>query len=92
MSKRLIDVQDNLSHMESAIRLGREEYAKAPTLAEKADIMDDLQDKQRLYRRYRSKYDVLYFTYEYFSDERNAENENNLIPPCAKIVVVGNSL
>lgn len=37
-------------------------------------------DFQKQYRVLRSKYDVLYFAYEYFSFERNPENENNLIP------------
>lgn len=31
-------------------------------------------------RKAKSQQDVLYFTYEYFSDDRNPENENNLIP------------
>lgn len=35
---------------------------------------------EREYRILRSEYDVLYFAYEYFSEERNPENENNLIP------------
>lgn len=35
---------------------------------------------EREYRVLRSEYDVLYFAYEYFSEERNPENENNLIP------------
>lgn len=35
---------------------------------------------EKEYRVLRSQYDVLYFAYEYFSDERNPENENNLIP------------
>lgn len=35
---------------------------------------------QKKYRKLRSEYDVLYFAYEYFSEERNPENENNLIP------------
>lgn len=35
---------------------------------------------EKQYRILRSEYDVLFFTYEYFSDERNPENEDNLIP------------
>lgn len=38
------------------------------------------QKGEREYRMLRSKYDVLFFAYEYFSDERNPDNENNLIP------------
>lgn len=44
------------------------------------DIADDLKRKAWEYRVLRSNYDVLYFAYEYFSDERNPDNENNLIP------------
>lgn len=35
---------------------------------------------EKKYRMLRSEYDVLYFAYEYFSAEKNPENENNLIP------------
>lgn len=43
-------------------------------------LVDDLKRKAWEYRVLRSNYDVLYFAYEYFSEERNPENENNLIP------------
>ena len=36
------------------------------------------------YRVNRSAYDVLFFAYEYFSDDRNPDNDNNLIPKGAK--------
>lgn len=35
---------------------------------------------KKVYRKLRSEHDVLYFAYEYFSDTKNPENENNLIP------------
>ena len=35
---------------------------------------------QKEYRILRGEHDLLYFAYEYFSDERNKENESNLIP------------
>lgn len=35
---------------------------------------------EKKYRMLRSEYDVLYFAYEYFSEAKNPENENNLIP------------
>lgn len=44
------------------------------------EIAEDLRRKAWEYRVLRSNYDVLYFAYEYFSEERNPENENNLIP------------
>lgn len=39
---------------------------------------------EKQYRILRSEYDVLFFAYEYFSDERNPDNENNLIPAGGK--------
>ncbi|MFT4413199.1 phage terminase large subunit [Fredinandcohnia humi] len=44
------------------------------------DYLSDLKEIVRLKRIDRSEYDVLYFVYEYFSDNRNPENEQNLIP------------
>lgn len=41
------------------------------------ETLDEL-DKE--YRIKRSEYDILYFTYEYFSEERNPDNDDNLIP------------
>lgn len=38
----------------------------------------------RAYRVLRSEYDVLYFAYEYFSEDRNAGNDDNLIPAGTK--------
>jgi predicted phage terminase large subunit-like protein len=40
-------------------------------------VEDDL---ERLQRVQRAEYDVLYFTYEYFSQDLNPENSSNLIP------------
>lgn len=40
----------------------------------------DLLELERKYRVCRSAYDVLYFTYEYFSEDKNPDNDNNLIP------------
>lgn len=40
-------------------------------------VLDEL---DREYRIKRSEYDILYFTYEYFSEDRNPENDDNLIP------------
>lgn len=44
------------------------------------DNAETLEELDREYRIARSKYDVLYFTYEYFSDDRNPDNEDNPIP------------
>lgn len=45
-----------------------------------SDLIDELKVLGKKYRILRSKYDVLYFAYEYFSFDKNPENENNLIP------------
>lgn len=44
------------------------------------DLIEGYKAIEKKYRILRSEYDVLYFAYEYFSTERNPENENNLIP------------
>lgn len=44
------------------------------------DLIEGYKAIEKKYRILRSEYDVLYFAYEYFSVERNPENENNLIP------------
>lgn len=43
-------------------------------------FMEQLKALNKEYRKLRSQQDVLFFAYEYFSDDRNPENENNLIP------------
>ena len=43
----------------------------------KAKVIEEL---EHMYRVSRSAYDVLYFTYEYFSEDKNPDNDNNLIP------------
>lgn len=53
------------------------EHEKYAVLSENVQMMKEL-DKE--YRVTRSEYDILYFTYEYFSDDRNPDNEDNLIP------------
>ncbi|MFS0841249.1 phage terminase large subunit [Paenibacillus sp. 1P03SA] len=43
-------------------------------------LLNDMEELARLKRIDRGESDVLYFMYEYFSDERNPENDGNLIP------------
>lgn len=43
-------------------------------------LVEQYKQIDKKYRILRSEYDVLFFAYEYFSEERNPENENNLIP------------
>lgn len=54
-----------------------------PELEQAQALMDNeelLEQMEREYRIARSEYDILYFTYEYFSDDRNPDNDDNLIP------------
>ena len=50
---------------------------QASAFLEFKPTLDEI-DKQ--YRITRSEYDMLYFTYEYFSEDRNPDNDDNLIP------------
>lgn len=56
----------------AALEMGDQEVAE--------DILDELRYYSKVYRITRGYFDVLYFAYEYFSEERNPENETNLIP------------
>ena len=47
--------------------------------------MPDIEVLEKTYRICRSAYDLLFFTYEYFSDDLNPDNENNLIPKGSSI-------
>lgn len=54
-----------------------------PEIEQAQALMDNeelLEQMEREYRVARSEYDILYFTYEYFSDDRNPDNDDNLIP------------
>lgn len=44
------------------------------------DILEDIKYYSKVYRITRGYYDVLFFAYEWFSTEKNPENETNLIP------------
>lgn len=43
-------------------------------------IEKELEEAEQAYRIARSEFDILYFTYEYFSEDRNEGNESNIIP------------
>lgn len=77
------EVQDQLESWE----LGMDKAKDYMVMAKKQGNNEALEalvvgykELERSYRKLRSEHDVLYFAYEYFSDERNPENENNLIP------------
>jgi predicted phage terminase large subunit-like protein len=44
------------------------------------ELINQLNYLKQQYRIIRSEQDILFFTYEYFSEDRNPENDNNLIP------------
>ncbi|WP_429969148.1 phage terminase large subunit [Enterococcus sp. AZ136] len=53
------------------------ELEQAQALVDNEELLEQM---EREYRVARSEYDILYFTYEYFSDDRNPDNDDNLIP------------
>lgn len=65
-----------------ALRISKGNYTDKD---EKLYLIEKLKAVAKEYRKLRSSIDVLYFAYEYFSDERNPENENNLMPLGATI-------
>ena len=48
--------------------------------AKKALMLDYVRERAALERIHRSETDMLFFAYEYFSEERNPDNQGNLIP------------
>lgn len=65
-----------------------ERVRKLKVLYERGDATDgmvdtmlaDIDELKRLKRVHRAEHDMLFFTYEYFSEERNPGNPSNLIP------------
>ncbi|HBF7594800.1 TPA: phage terminase large subunit [Clostridioides difficile] len=77
------DVLSQLEEYERYILIIQKEFNEAMTSGdyETAEYhKDNAEHIKKEYRKLRSEYDVLYFAYEYFSDTKNPENENNLIP------------
>ena len=62
----------------------KDEISKAKSKKKRAELAlsyaPDIAVLEKTYRICRSAYDVLFFAYEYFSDDRNPENDSNLIP------------
>lgn len=67
-------------------KLKRLHIAGKLTPAQAASMVADTRNLVRLKRIHRGERDVLYFTYEYFSEEGNADNSSNLIPAGQKFV------
>lgn len=74
------EVQQELLRLKSGIDILRNKIVNASDSEERMEYFEMAKKLQREYRVLRSEYDVIYFAYEYFSDERNPENENNLMP------------
>lgn len=75
---------DQAIRCQQGINLIKSEIQKGKTKAERQELAiyysHDLEVLEKEYRINRSAYDVLFFTYEYFSADKNPENDNNLIP------------
>lgn len=68
--KGIDKIKDDISKTKSKKKRAELALAYAP----------DIAVLEKTYRMCRSAYDVLFFAYEYFSDDRNPENDSNLIP------------
>ena len=68
--KGIDKIKDDISKTKSKKKRAELALAYAP----------DIAVLEKTYRICRSAYDALFFAYEYFSDDRNPENDSNLIP------------
>lgn len=77
------DVKQRVVFLEGVIeelRVDATILAKAKQTRELSATIKELETHIQLYRVLRSSYDILYFAYEYFSEDRNETNNTNLIP------------
>ena len=62
----------------------KDDISKTKSKKKRAELAlayaQDIAVLEKTYRICMSAYDVLFFAYEYFSDDRNPENDSNLIP------------
>ncbi|WP_243237420.1 phage terminase large subunit [Heliobacterium chlorum] len=73
--------QKRLMMLEEKIRLyERVEADRGLSEFQQADFIANLKELAKLRRIDRAENDVLYFCYEYFSDDKNPTNDQNLIP------------
>ncbi|MTV49855.1 phage terminase large subunit [Heliobacillus mobilis] len=73
--------QLRLELLERRVQLFDEVRAKQElSPAMQTEYIADMKELYRLRRIDRAEFDVLFFMYEYFSDDKNPENEQNLIP------------
>lgn len=71
---------EKLDKLKEALRTRSVDLMKMGDAQESLYALELYKDVEKKYRILRSEYDVLFFAYEYFSFDRNPENENNLIP------------
>lgn len=77
------DIKGYASKLEGIIeelKVDAEQYVRDQDAESLEETITEIKEKQKLYRMIRGYYDVLFFAYEYFSDDNNPENETNLIP------------
>jgi predicted phage terminase large subunit-like protein len=73
-------VLNELEKIENAMYVCNESLKKATVDYDRQKYATYAKALMKKYRVLRGKYDVLYFVYEYFSEERNPDNEGNIIP------------
>lgn len=71
---------ERLEYYRDMARTKLEAKGKSMSQVQLNSILEQVKHLNREIRKLKSEQDVLYFTYEYFSEDRNPDNENNLIP------------
>lgn len=71
---------DKLEGKIAELKVDAHNYAELGDIEAVSDLLEDVKYYSKVYRITRGYYDSLFFAYEYFSEERNPENETNLIP------------
>lgn len=82
-SKTVKELKTIADHLYGEVEELRVDFAYANENGLEAQARDyhfEIMRKYKLYRMIRGYYDVLFFTYEYFSEDKNDLNETNLIP------------
>lgn len=71
---------ERLEYYRDMARTKLETKGKSMSQVQLNSILEQVKHLNKEIRKLKSEQDVLYFTYEYFSEDRNPDNENNLIP------------
>lgn len=74
------ELKEKENKIEQAIQITKQRALQANTEVARLAEIETLEQLVRQKRVTRSEYDILYFTYEYFSEDRNPDNDDNLIP------------